>query len=45
MPIPDFDSFGDLPEGVHQASTDEIVARFGKITPQRQIVTATLLEI
>lgn len=45
MPIPDFDNNGDLPEGLHQASLNEVVARFGKITPQRQTVTATLLEI
>jgi len=45
MPLPDFDSSGDLPEGVHQASMDEIVSRFGKITPQREQVTARLLEI
>lgn len=45
MPLPDFDNNDDLPEGVHQVSLDEVVARFGKITPQRQIVTAALLEI
>lgn len=45
MPIHDFDNKGDLPEGVHKASIDEVVARFGDITPQRQIVTANLLEI
>ncbi len=45
MPIPDFDSNGDLPEGLHQASMDEVVARFGTITPHRQNITATLLEI
>ncbi|WP_089721432.1 DUF6932 family protein [Candidatus Entotheonella palauensis] len=45
MPLPDFDSGGDLPEGVYQASIDEICARFGQDTPQRQVVTARLLRI
>jgi hypothetical protein len=45
MPLPSFDSKGDLPEGVHQATMDEIIARFGTRTPQRQAVTARLLRI
>jgi hypothetical protein len=45
MPLPNFDSVGDLPEGVHQATMDEIRARFGHGTPQRQAVTARLLRI
>ena|SRR5688572_23919137 len=45
MPLPDFDNVGDLPEGVHQATIDEIRARFGSGTPQRQAVTACLLRI
>jgi hypothetical protein len=45
MPLPNFDSKGELPEGVHQATIDEIVARFGHGTPQRQAVTADLLRI
>jgi hypothetical protein len=45
MPLPEFDSVGDLPEGVHQATMDEIRARFGHGTPQRQAVTARLLRI
>ena len=45
MPLPDFDSGGDLPEGVHQATIDEISARFGQGTPQRQTVTTRLLRI
>ena len=45
MALPDFNSNGDLPEGVHQATLDEVVARFGGGTAQRQIVTERLLRI
>src|SRR5262249_36223739 len=45
MPLPAFDSRGDLPEGVHKAALDEVVARFGHGTPQRQVVTARLRRI
>ena len=42
MALPEFDSQGDLPEGVHRATLDEVLARFGHGTPQRQIVTGRL---
>ncbi|MGH9768674.1 MAG: DUF6932 family protein [Blastocatellia bacterium] len=45
MPVPEFDNNGDLPEGIHRASIEEVVARFGSVTPRRRDVTATLLEI
>jgi hypothetical protein len=45
MPLPEFNSIGDLPEGVHKASLDEVLARFGQGTPQRQLVTAKLLRV
>ncbi len=45
MPLPDFNSEGDLPEGVHQATFDEIVSRFGVGTRQRQIVLARLTRV
>ncbi len=45
MSLPPFDSRGDLPAGVHQATLNEVLARFGHATPQRQIVTARLLRI
>jgi hypothetical protein len=45
MPLPDFDSSGDLPPGVHRATMAEIIARFGANTPKRQAVTARLLHI
>ena len=45
MPLPNFDRQGELPAGVHQATMDEILTRFGSGTPQRQAVTARLLRI
>jgi hypothetical protein len=43
MPLPDFNSRGELPEGVHQASLVEVLERFGHGTPQRQLVTSRLV--
>lgn len=45
MPLPDFNDKGDLPEGVHQATIDEVISRFGVGTPQRQLATTNLLKI
>ncbi len=45
MPLPDFNSQGDLPPGVYQATLDEVLLRFGGGTAQRQAVTARLLQI
>src|SRR5712691_11793997 len=45
MPLPEFDEQGDLPVGVHQATFDEVLTRFGYGTPQRQLVTAQLVRI
>jgi len=45
MPIPDFDSTGDLPEGVHPTTMKDALARFGGGTPQRKNVTARLVRI
>lgn len=45
MALPEFNEFGDLPEGVHQADFDEIVARFGSGSPQREEVTHRLERI
>ncbi len=45
MPLPSFNSNGDLPEGVYQAAIGEVLARFGKGTAQRQMVTGRLLRI
>ena len=45
MALPEFDSRGDLPEGVYQASLDGVLARFGHGTLQRQLVTERLTRI
>lgn len=45
MSLPDFNEFGDLPEGIHSASLAEIIARFGFGTPQRIAVTNRLQRI
>lgn len=42
MALQQFDSNGDLPEGVHRATLDEVLARFSHGTPQREIVTSRL---
>ena|ERR1700694_5614434 len=42
MALQPFDSNGDLPEGVHRATLEEVFARFGYGTPQREIVTGRL---
>ncbi|MCX7011656.1 MAG: hypothetical protein NTW86_03655 [Candidatus Sumerlaeota bacterium] len=45
MSLPNFNSAGDLPEGVYPATIDEALGRFGTGTPQRQAVTARLLRV
>ena len=45
MPLPSLNSDGDLPEGLHQATLDEVIARFGSGAAQRQAVSARLLRI
>jgi predicted nucleotidyltransferase len=45
MALPEFDSNGDLPAGVHQASIEEIVQRFGHGTRQREVVTTRLRRV
>lgn len=43
--LPDFNEFGDLPEGIHRASIDEIKNVFGSGSSQRKTLTRQLLEI
>jgi len=43
MPIPDLDSEGNLPVGVHQASLEEVLDRFGSGTQQREAVSERLV--
>jgi hypothetical protein len=45
MPLPGFNEFGDLPEGKHPATLDEVIARFGSGTAQRRAVTDRLRRI
>ena len=45
MPLPHLNSEGDLPAGVYQATIGEVLARFGTGAPQRQAITAHLLQI
>ena len=45
MPLPQFESTGDLPEGLHRAALDEVVARFGTGSKRRQEVAARLLRV
>jgi hypothetical protein len=45
MPLPEFNEFGDLPEGKHIASFADVLARFGSGTAQRKAVTQRLQRI
>lgn len=45
MPFPDFAESGDLPAGRHEASLDEVLARFGSGTPRRVAVSDRLRRI
>jgi hypothetical protein len=45
MALPEFTEFGDLPEGRHPASLDEVIGRFGSGTTQRQAVAGRLRRI
>jgi predicted nucleotidyltransferase len=45
MALPNFNEFGDLPEGVYSVSFAEVIDRFGSGSIQRQAVTANLKRI
>lgn len=45
MALQQFDSNGDLPEGIHRATLEDVLARFGHGTPQREAVTGRLIRI
>jgi hypothetical protein len=45
MPLPAFNSDGDLPEGVHSATLGDVTVRFGDSSAQRRSVTARLQRI
>lgn len=45
MPLPDFDAQGDLPEGLYEASLEEVLFRFGTGSEARQHASALLQRI
>jgi hypothetical protein len=45
MPLPPFDAQGELPEGIYQATMDEVITRFGTGTAQRELLVSYLLRI
>ena len=45
MPLPNLNHEGELPEGIHPAMIDEVVAQFGSGTEQRMIATEHLKRI
>jgi len=45
MPLPAFDDRGDLPPGVHPATLEEVVTRFGGISRQRRLCTWRLSHV
>lgn len=45
MALPGFNEAGDLPPGVHQATLDEVVGRFGATQGQRSLCTRRLLHV
>lgn len=42
--LPSFDEFGYLPSGVHRCGVDELIARFGSGSPEREVETQELLD-
>lgn len=45
MPLPNLNHEGELPEGIHPATIDEVVSQFGRGTEQRVIATENLKRI
>jgi predicted nucleotidyltransferase len=45
MALPEFDSQGDLPDGLHRATLAEVLARFGEGSSARRNATASLKRI
>jgi hypothetical protein len=43
--LPSFNSTGDLPAGIYAAPLEEVIARFGKSTPQRRQIGERLIRI
>lgn len=45
MGLPPFDQSGNLPRGIHRASLEEIVDRFGHGSPEREVEIRELMEL
>ncbi len=45
MPLPDFGITGDLPPGIHRATRDEVLARFGAVGGQRGVCARRLSHV
>ena len=45
MSLPNLNHEGELPEGIHKTTIDEVVSQFGSGTSQREVVTARLQRI
>lgn len=45
MPLPAFNEEGDLPPGVHRATLEEVLERFGEGSVQRCVVAARLKRV
>jgi hypothetical protein len=41
--LPAFDEFGNLPQGIHRATIEEVVQRFGAGSPEREVEEQELL--
>ena len=42
--LPDFDENGNLPPGIHPCDTNELIARFGSGSPEREVEMKELLD-
>jgi hypothetical protein len=45
VPLPEFNETGDLPNGVHEASLDETIARFERGSDRRKLIARRLERI
>lgn len=45
MALPDFNAEGDLPPGIHAATWEEALRRFGGLTEQRRLCTRQLAHV
>jgi hypothetical protein len=42
--LPPFDDYGNLPPGIHSATMDEIIERFGTGSPEREVEASELAD-